>query len=199
MQVSSSSSSSPGDKLLFDIDHSDETMQRYKDQCRAELKSKNLKELQEIRQKAEESMNQGIMRYRAAYAASCQKVDEDCSAQDRLEALDRQLRHSRQLLEGDSRDNLTEMKEKLQSDGRILQQIKEEQADLKNQGKEQHELLQQTLEKQIDRIDSRVSEADRKIQVCQMVDEKILPEIQKDQACSSSRSPEALEEDCSGT
>eukprot|EP00438_Fugacium_kawagutii_P034505 Skav213795 [mRNA] locus=scaffold1987:149420:151195:- [translate_table: standard] len=191
----SSSSSLLGDKVIFDIHDSDETVRRYKEQCRAELKSKTLQELKFIRQKAEESMQTGIMRYRAAYAANRRRIDdEDCGAQGRLEALDRQLRHSRLLLDGEGRENLTQMIEKLKGNHDILQQIQKEQSAVWKLGKEEKESLQQTLTKQIEGTRGRIDEMEMKVTVCEQVDGKYLPEIQKEQSYSVSRCLGELEQ-----
>lgn len=123
------------------------------------------------------------------------KIDqEDCGAQGRLEALGRQLRHSRLLLDGEERENLTQMIEKLQSDHDILQQIQQEQSDVPKLGKEGKESFQQTLTKQIERTRSKINEMEMKIAVCEEVDGKYLPETQKEQSYSASRSPGELEQ-----
>eukprot|EP00438_Fugacium_kawagutii_P002122 Skav218472 [mRNA] locus=scaffold538:1042602:1044116:+ [translate_table: standard] len=177
LQVAGSSSSSPGDKVIFAISDSDEAVRRYKGQCRAELESKTLKELEEIRQKAEESMQTGMMRYRAAYAVSHQKIDkEDCGAQGRLEALNRQLMHSRLLQNEEETDISIDMVEKLL----ILQQIQKELPDLPELGKEEEQSFQQTLERQTQEARSRIDKVEMKVKVCQEVDGKCVLEIQKE-------------------
>lgn len=169
--------------LMFDLGDgdSDGTLRKYKDQCRAELSGKTLKELAEIRQNAEESMHRGIQRYQAAYAASQQKIqEENCGAPGRLAALKRDLRNWKLLLDGADQEDFEKMNAKLHGDRETLQQLVE-QADLKTFSKEQREGRLQTLARQIQGIENKIADVLRKIEVCKKVDGQILPAIRSEE------------------
>mmetsp|Transcript_3040 Transcript_3040/g.3446 ORF Transcript_3040/g.3446 Transcript_3040/m.3446 type:complete len:316 (-) Transcript_3040:9-956(-) len=168
-----------GEKLIFDTGELDEMVRNYREQCRAEMRSKTLQELQEIRQEAEVSIQRGVVRYRAAQEMSRQKM-ETCGAPGRLEALKRDLRHWKLLLEGADEDDFRRMNAKLQSDREILQQIHGEQS-VKELSQEQKERRLQALAEQIQGLDSKIAEIRQKIAVCRTVDGRILPAIRAEE------------------